>query len=59
MSHGGKVTDPKRRPGRPTSADPRRQRGVKFSDAEWARVTADAKAAGLPTSVYVRRKLLG
>ena len=48
----------KRKQGRPQVDDLRVQRPVKMNSAEWAKVTAAAKAAGLPTSVYVRRKLL-
>jgi len=44
---------PGRRGGQP-KADPRVQRGLRFSDAEWARVRADALAAGLSISAYVR-----
>jgi len=46
-----------RRPGRPPVADKHVQRPFKANAAEWAKIQADARAAGLPVSVYIRRCL--
>ena len=48
---------PMRRPGRPPVADKHVQRPFKANAAEWAKIQADARAAGLPVSVYIRRCL--
>jgi len=42
--------------GRPPIEDKRRQRGLRFSDAEWSTLKAAAAAAGLPVAVYVRQR---
>lgn len=39
---------------KPDPATRRRPRGTKWSDAEWAHVVAQAKAAGMPTAVWLR-----
>lgn len=49
---------PKRKPGRPPVKDKRRSRDVLYNDAEWARVKAKAKAAGIGISEYVRSRTL-
>ena len=41
------------------NGEKRKGRLVRATDAEWARVRDDARAAGLQVSDYVRRTLLG
>jgi hypothetical protein len=54
------MTSPSSRPrGRPRRADPRRERGARFSAAEWAAVKARAAEAGLSAAEFVRRAALG
>ncbi len=48
------MTD-KRKPGRPRLEDKRKPRGG-FSDAEWSRVKAKAKAEGLTAAAWVRAR---
>lgn len=53
--HGG------RRPGagRPLTGDePRKNRSIRFTDAEWQFVANQAARVGLSTSEYIRRKVL-
>lgn len=45
--------------GRPTVADKRVHRSVKFSDAEWAKVISRAEKSGRRPCVYVREVALG
>ena len=53
---GEPVDDAYRRgPGRPRLEDKRKPRGG-FSDAEWARVKAQAKAEGLTAAAWVRAR---
>jgi len=47
---------PPARRGRPPIEDKRRQRGLRFSDAEWSTLKAAAAAAGLSVAVYVRQR---
>jgi hypothetical protein len=49
------VTVP-RKPGRPTipPADRKRQRAVRWTDAEWERIQQDAAAEGMTAAAYVR-----
>ncbi len=44
--------------GRPEIEDARRNRSVKFSDAEWAEVKRRAKEKGVNMSEYIRSKAL-
>ncbi|MDR0411148.1 MAG: hypothetical protein LBH75_04155 [Treponema sp.] len=39
--------------GRPKSDNPRKMRGLKFNDEEWAVITAKAKAQGLSVRKYL------
>ncbi len=41
------------------SGEKRRQRGIMATDAEWATIRAQAKAAGLSVSDYIMRGLVG
>ena len=45
----------------PTQAqsDPRKPRGIRFSDPEWVEVKSDAESHGIPVAEFVREKLLG
>ena len=45
---------PKRRAGRPPVADKRRIRNFRANDAEYARIVANASAAGLSLAAFVR-----
>jgi len=57
---GEGVSDPttKRGPGRPTSTDPMRLRGVRWSDAQHEAITRRAEQAELGMAEFVRRQAL-
>ncbi len=44
------------RKGRPPVADKRQKRTVQANATEWARILADAKAAGMGVSAYIRER---
>lgn len=53
-THGGKRAGA----GRPPEADKRKQRAIAMTDAEWAKISAAAKAEGISISEYIRKKTL-
>ena len=51
------MTDPKGR-GRPPARDPRVQKPVRWTEAEWAEVQRAADEHGQTTSEFIRRAVL-